>query len=42
MELVEALKGIKPIGCNWVYKKKKGVDRKVDIFEVKTYSEGLK
>lgn len=30
LELVEALKGIKPIGCKQVYKRKRSVDGKVE------------
>ena len=44
-ELVEAPEGIKPIGCKWVYKKKKGVDGKVETFKgrllVNGYSQKL-
>ena len=29
-DLVEALANIKPIGCNWVYKRKRGFDGKVE------------
>ena len=40
--LVEAPNGIKPIGCKWVYKIKRGIDRKVKTFKVwlvaKTYT----
>ena len=28
-ELVEPPKGVKSIGCKWIYKKKKGSDKKV-------------
>ncbi|KAL2533350.1 cysteine-rich RLK (RECEPTOR-like protein kinase) 8 [Abeliophyllum distichum] len=34
-ELVDAPKGIKPIGCKWVYKRKKGVDGKVETFKAR-------
>ena len=44
-ELVEALEGIKPIRCKWVYKRKRGVDGKVETFKarlvVKGYSQKL-
>ena len=28
--LIEAPKGVKPIGCKWIYKRKRGPDGKVD------------
>ena len=28
-DLIETSKWIKPIGCKWVYKRKRGVDKKV-------------
>ena len=30
---VEAPKGVKPIGCKWIYKKKRGPDGKVETFK---------
>ena len=42
-ELVEVPKGLKPIGCKWAYKRKRGVDGKVETFKarliVKVYSQ---
>ena len=32
---VEALKGVKPIGCKWIYKKKRGLDGKVETFKAR-------
>ena len=34
-DLVKAPNGIKPIGCKWVYKRKKGIDGKVETFKVR-------
>ena len=42
-DLVEGLEGIKPIRCKWVYKRKLGVDGKVETYKVilvaKDYSQ---
>ena len=46
-ELVEAPNGVKPIGCKWIYKRKKGVDGRVETFKVRlvakqyTQKEGI-
>ena len=32
-DLVKAPNGIKPIGCEWVYKRKRGIDEKVETFK---------
>ena len=32
--------GVKPIGCKWVYKRKKGVDRKVETYKAKLVAKG--
>ncbi|KAL2527758.1 cysteine-rich RLK (RECEPTOR-like protein kinase) 8 [Abeliophyllum distichum] len=40
-ELVDAPKGIKPIGCKWVYKRKRGVDGKVETFKARLVAKGL-
>ena len=32
--LVDPPKGIKPIGCKWVFKRKRCADRKVETYEV--------
>ena len=39
-EFVEAPERIKPIGCKWVYKKKKGVYGKVETFKVRLVAKG--
>ena len=39
-ELVEAPKEIKPLGCRWVYKRKKGVDGKVKTSKARFIAKG--
>ena len=39
-DLVETPKGIKPIGCKWVYKRKRGVDGKVETYKVRLVAKG--
>ena len=34
-DLIETSKWIKPIGCKWVYKRRKGVDEKVETYKVR-------
>ena len=34
--------GIKPVGCKWVYKRKRGVDGKVETFKVRLVAKGYK
>ena len=42
-DLVKAPNGIKPIGCKWVYKRKRGIDEKFETFKerlvVKWYTQ---
>ena len=38
--LVEAPNGIKPIGCKWVYKRKRGIDGKVKTFKARLVAKG--
>ena len=46
-DLVKAPNGIKPVGCKWVYKRKRGIDGKVETFKVRlvvkwyTQKEGI-
>ena len=46
-DIVNAPNGIKPIGCKWVYKRKRGIDGKVETFKVRlvakwyTQKEGI-
>ncbi|XXG79641.1 hypothetical protein AAC387_Pa09g0670 [Persea americana] len=39
-DLIEPLEGIKPIGCKCVYKKKRGVDGKVETFKARLVAKG--
>ena len=38
--LVEAPKGVKPIGCKWIYKRKRGPDEKVKTFKARLVAKG--
>ena len=46
-DLVKAPNGIKPVGCKWVYKRKKWIDGKVETFKARlvakryTQKEGI-
>ncbi|KAL8132324.1 hypothetical protein AgCh_007987 [Apium graveolens] len=39
-ELVEPPKGIKPIGCKWIYKKNRGLDKKVKAWKARLVVKG--
>ncbi|KAH9751450.1 hypothetical protein KPL71_014302 [Citrus sinensis] len=40
-ELIEAPNGVKPIGCKWIYKRKRGVDGRVETFKARLVAEGF-
>ncbi|XXG73025.1 hypothetical protein AAC387_Pa07g2007 [Persea americana] len=40
-DLIEPQEGIKPISCKWVYKKKRGVDGKVETFRARLVAKGF-
>ena len=40
MELVDPPEGIKPIGCKWVFKRKKGADGKVETYKAHLIVKG--
>ena len=40
MDLVKVPNSIKPVGCKWVYKKKKGIDGKVETFKARLVVKG--
>ena len=39
-DLVQLSEGIVPIGCKWVYKRKRGPDRKVETFKARLVAKG--
>ena len=39
-ELLEAPNGIKPVGCKWVYKRKRGLDGNVETFKERLVAKG--
>ena len=40
-DLMEPSEGIKPIGCKWIYKKKRGTDGKVETFKARLVAKGF-
>ena len=40
-ELVDAPNEVKPIGCKWIYKRKRGVDGKLETFKARLVAEGF-
>ena len=39
-DLVKAPKGINPVGCKWVYKRKRRIDGKVETFKARLVAKG--
>ena len=39
-DLVKVPNRIKPVGCKWIYKRKRGVDGKVETFKVRLVAKG--
>ena len=39
-DLVDPPEGVKPIGCKWIYKKKRGPNGKVETFKVRLVAKG--
>ena len=39
-DLLKVPSGIKPVGCKWVYKRKGGIDRKVETFKARLVVKG--
>ena len=40
--LVNPPEGVKPIGCKWIFKRKRGADRKVEIYKVHLIAKGYR
>jgi len=40
--LVHPQEGIKPIGCKWVFKRKTGVDGKVETYKARLVAKGYR
>ena len=40
--LVDSPEGIKPIGCKWVFKRKRDIDGKVEIYKVCLVAKGYR
>ena len=38
--LLETSNGVKPIGCKWVYKRKRGIDKKLETFKSRLVAKG--
>ena len=38
--LVDPVVGVKSIGCKWIYKRKRGIDRKVETFKALLVAKG--
>ncbi|KAL0288572.1 UNVERIFIED_CONTAM: hypothetical protein Sradi_7094700 [Sesamum radiatum] len=38
--LVDPPKGVRPVGCKWVYKRKLGADREVTAFKARLMAKG--
>ena len=39
-DLLTAPNDIKPVGCKWVYKRKRGIDGKVETFKARLVAKG--
>ena len=39
-ELVDPPEHVRPIGCKWIYKKKRGIDGKVETFKARLVAKG--
>ena len=39
-DLVKVPNCIKPIGCKWVYKRKRGIDGKIETFKTRLVAKG--
>ena len=39
-ELVDLHEGVRPIGCKWIYKRKRGVDGRVETYKARLVAKG--
>ena len=39
-DLVKAPNSIKPVGCKWIYKRKRGIDGKIETLKAKLVAKG--
>ena len=39
-QLIDLPKGVKPIGCKWIFKRKRGVDGKVETYKARLVAKG--
>ena len=39
-ELMDLLEGVKPIGCKWIYKRKRGANGRVETFKARLVVKG--
>ena len=41
-DLVDAPKGVKPIGCKWIYKRKTNVDGNIQTYKARLVAKGYR
>ena len=39
-ELIDPLEDVRPIGCKWIFKRKRGIDGKVETFKARLVAKG--
>ena len=39
-KLVDLPEGVKPIGCKWIYKRKRGIDERVETYKARLVTNG--
>ena len=42
MDIVDSPKEVKPIGCKWVFKRKRGTDKKVETYKAYLVAKGYR
>ena len=40
--MVDAPKGVKPVGCKWVFKEKTDMDDDINVFKARLVAKGLR